>query len=91
VPDPAQKLAIASDLWALGEEPAEVIHGVVVHKAEPSAEHGDAQLALGSLLRQHFHRATGRGGPGGWWILTEVDVELSAHEVYRPDLSDWRR
>jgi Uma2 family endonuclease len=87
---PAPKLATALDLLALGDEPVEVIHGAIVHKAEPSAEHGDAQLALGAWLRQQFHRATGRGGPGGWWI-TEVDVELAAHEVYRPDIAGWRR
>jgi Uma2 family endonuclease len=87
----APHLATAADLISLGEARAEVIHGIVVYKADPTAEHGDAQLALGSLLRQHFHRATGRGGPGGWWILTEVDVELSLHEVYRPDISGWRR
>jgi Uma2 family endonuclease len=88
---PAPHLATAHDLMALGDARAEVIHGVVVYKAEPSAEHGDAQLGLGSFLRQHFHRDSGRGGPGGWWILTEVDVELAVHEVYRPDISGWRR
>jgi Uma2 family endonuclease len=75
----------------LGDAPAEVINGVVTYKAEPSAEHADAQLGLGSFLRQHFHRAPGRGGPGGWWILTELDVELEEHEVYRPDVAGWRR
>lgn len=69
----------------------EIVHGVIVHKAEPTAEHGDAQLGLGAHLRQHFHRASGRGGPGGWWILVEVDVELAPHEVYRPDIVGWRR
>ena len=88
---PVSNLATARDLIALGDARAEVIHGVIVYKAEPSAEHGDAQLALGSFLRQQFHRESGRGGPGGWWILTEVDVELAAHEVYRPDISGWRR
>lgn len=87
----APRLATASDLQELGDASAEVIHGVVTYKAEPSAEHADAQLGLGSFLRQHFHRASGRGGPGGWWILTEVDVQLEAHEVYRPDVSGWRR
>ncbi len=33
----------------------------------------------------------GRGGPGGWWILLEVDVRLSPHDVVRPDLAGWRR
>lgn len=87
----APRLATFADLAALGDVSAEVIHGVVTYKAEPSAEHADAQLGLGAFLRQRFHRATGRGGPGGWWILTEVDVELEKHEVYRPDVAGWRR
>jgi Uma2 family endonuclease len=91
VSDAARKLATARDLAILGDTSAEIIHGVIVHKAEPSAEHGDAQLALGSFLRERFHRERNRGGPGGWWILTEVDVELGTHEVYRPDVSGWRR
>ncbi len=91
VSDAARRLATAVDLVALGDASAEVIHGVVTYKAEPSAEHADAQLAVGAFLRADFHRASGRGGPGGWWILTEVDVELAAHEVYRPDVAGWRR
>jgi Uma2 family endonuclease len=87
----ARRFATAADLIALGDASAEVINGVVTYKAEPSAEHADAQLGLGSFLRQNFHRASGRGGPGGWWILTEVDVQLATHEVYRPDVAGWRR
>ena len=87
----APRLATAADLIALGDAAAEIVGGTVVYKADPSAEHGDAQAALVSILRQHFHRRAGEGGTGGWWILTEVDVELSTHEVYRPDLSGWRR
>jgi Uma2 family endonuclease len=85
------KLAVARDLVALGDARVEIVHGVIEHKAEPSAEHGDAQLGLGSFLRQHFHRRAGDGGAGGWWILTEVEVALATHEVYRPDISGWRR
>lgn len=33
----------------------------------------------------------GRGGPGGWWILPEVDGEIEPGEVVRPDVSGWRR
>ena len=87
----ARSLASFSDLLALGDAPAEVVRGVVVYKAEPSAEHGDSQLALGAFLRQHFHRPPGRGGPGGWWILTEVDVQLGPHDIVRPDVAGWRR
>jgi len=89
--DPARKLATARDLAAMGDAPAEVVRGVIVYKAEPSAEHADAQLAVGAFLRQHYHRDSGKGGPGGWWILTEVDVELAQHEVFRPDVAGWRR
>jgi Uma2 family endonuclease len=87
----AERLATASDLSALGDAPAEVVGGAIVYKAQPSAEHGDAQAALASFLRHSFHRPSGKGGPGGWWIPTEVDVELRRHEVYRPDLAGWRR
>ncbi|HEY6723164.1 MAG TPA: Uma2 family endonuclease [Polyangiaceae bacterium] len=89
--DAARKLATFDDLAALGDASAEIIQGVIVYKAEPSAEHGDAQLALGAFLRQHFHRKGGPAGPGGWWILTEVDIALAEHEIYRPDVAGWRR
>ncbi|HKY39113.1 MAG TPA: Uma2 family endonuclease [Polyangiaceae bacterium] len=87
----AHRLATAADLIALGDAHAEIVGGTIVYKADPSAEHGDAQAGLVTILRQHFHRRSGGGGPGGWWILTEVDVELAPHEVYRPDLLGWRR
>ena len=84
--------ATAETLIALGEQPFEVIGGELMRKADPSAEHGDAQLGLGSLLRGPFHRRPGGPeGPGGWWLLSEVDIELTAHDVVRPDLSGWRR
>ena len=72
-------------------ERAEVISGDVHQKAAPSAEHGDAQGALATILRSRFHRRGGGGHPGGWWILTEVEIELETHEVYVPDLAGWRR
>jgi Uma2 family endonuclease len=87
------RLATAQDLLALPDEArTEVIHGALVDKAAPSAEHGDAQLALGERLRGRFHRRSGSGdAPGGWWILVEVEVELDTHEVFRPDLVGWKR
>jgi Uma2 family endonuclease len=83
-------LATAADLLAFPDErPVEVIGGIIVEKAAPSYEHGDAQSSLAELLKPPFQR--GRGGPGGWWIATEVEIELEPHEVYRPDLVGWRR
>ena len=81
--------ATAADLAAL--ERSEVIAGEVHQKAAPSAEHGDAQGALATILRSQFHRRGGGGHPGGWWILTAVEIQLETHEVYVPDLAGWRR
>lgn len=38
-----------------------------------------------------FDDDDGHGGPGGWWIFVEVDVELGPHDIVRPDLAGWRR
>jgi len=85
-----QHRATAEDLLALPDDrAAEVIGGELVEKSAPSYEHGDAQSSLAELLKPPFQR--GRGGPGGWWIATEVEIELETHEVYRPDLVGWRR
>lgn len=82
--------ATAADLASLPDAArAEVIGGAVTEKASPSFEHGDAQSALSGALKDPFQR--GHGGPGGWWIATEVEVEMETHEVYRPDIVGWRR
>jgi Uma2 family endonuclease len=89
----ARALATAADLLRLpGDANMEVIHGALVEKAAPTGEHGDAQSFVVLLLKGPFQRrGGGPGGPGGWWILTEVDIELATHEVYRPDVVGWRR
>jgi Uma2 family endonuclease len=83
-------LATAADLAARPERPrAEVIRGAIVEKAAPSFEHGDAQGWLAAILKPPYQ--SGRGGPGGWWFGTEVEIELETHEVYVPDAVGWRR
>lgn len=81
--------ATAGDIELL--ERSEVVAGVVQEKAAPSADHGQSQAALTAILHGSFHRRGSGDHPGGWWILTEVDVELETHEVYLPDVSGWRR
>jgi len=86
------RAATAADLASLPSEArAEIIDGEIVEKASPTPEHGAAQLGLGAQLFSAFH---GRGGgtpPGGWWLMSEVEVEYEPHQVYRHDLVGWRR
>lgn len=88
----SKPLATAETLRALGDERYEVIAGELIRKADPTGEHGDAQSWLPAILKPPFQRRTGGpDGPGGWWIATEVDVELGLHDIVRPDVSGWRR
>jgi Uma2 family endonuclease len=86
----APKLATYADLLATPRDvKAEILAGELVTQPSALPEHSEAQFGLGELLRGPFHR--GRGGPGGWWILGEVDVQFTEHDVVRPDLVGWRR
>lgn len=68
----------------------ELIAGEIVEKAAPSAEHATTQLEVGSRLIGPFGRNPPSGGPGGWWFMTEVEIQFGA-EVCRPDVAAWRR
>ncbi len=85
--------ATVAELLAIpeGERFHEVIDGELVQKAMPSWSHGRTQTRLGGRLSDPYDRPPGRRGPGGWWLVTEVEIELEAHQVYRPDISGWRR
>ncbi len=86
----ARRLATFADLAALGGDArCEVLGGEIVEKAAPSFEHADAQSAIVGELKSPFQ--FGRRGPGGWWLGTEVDIELGPHDVFRPDIAGWRR
>ena len=88
---PLRPGTVADWLAAPEDERLELIDGALIPKASPSAEHGNAQLGLGGAVRGPFHRRSGGpGGPGGWWILSEVDILLDGRG-YRPDLAGWRR
>jgi Uma2 family endonuclease len=82
-----RRMATAADLLVL--ERHEVVDGELVEKAAPSFEHGGAQIVIGGLLLGYSGRGGGRG-PGGWWLGTEVEIELEPHQVYLPDVTGWR-
>lgn len=79
------------DLLALPSDArAELIDGNIVHLPPPLPEHGRAQRTIGRFIGGPFDDDHGRGGPGGWWILPEVEVRV-AGEIVRPDASGWSR
>jgi Uma2 family endonuclease len=89
----ARRVATLEDFWAIPEHERfhELIGGEIVPKAAPSGEHGSAQVGVVIAIGTPFHRAPGRGGPGGWWIATEVEILLDTGEIVRPDVIGWRR
>lgn len=88
----AGKLATYEDLLALPDgQRAEIIDGVIVSPPSPLPRHGRAQRVVGSLIGGAFDDNDGEGGPGGWWILPEVDVRLGPHDIVKPDIAGWRR
>lgn len=88
--EPAKRLHSYDDLVALGEDVrAELIAGAIVTSPSPSPPHQAALFLVGAELAGPFQR--GRGGPGGWWLIPDVDVSFGSHDVVRPDLSGWRR
>jgi hypothetical protein len=67
---------------------AEILEGDLYATPRPAAPHALAASALGGELFGPFH--SGRGGPGGWWILDEPELHLGS-DVVVPDLAGWRR
>jgi Uma2 family endonuclease len=89
----SRRPATADDLLAIPEAERfhEIVGGELVRKAMPSGPHGRTQRVLGGRIGEPYDRKPGGRLPGGWWIVTEVEVELEDHEVYRPDVCGWLR
>lgn len=91
--EPALRPATIDDLLRSIEEgrACEIVGGELVEKAAGDERHGAAQLELGARVHSRYNRRAGGGGPPvGWWIRSEVDIYFG-DDVYRPDLSGWRR
>lgn len=67
---------------------AEIVHGTLYVMSRPAPKHASAASMLGVELGGPFQR--GRGGPGGWWILDEPELQLVPKEPVVPDLAGWR-
>src|SRR5690606_26082265 len=87
---PANRPAVYADLLALPDgERGEVLAGEIVVSPAALPRHARAQGALGRFIGGPYDYDG--GGPGGWWILPEVDVRFAEHDILRPDLAGWRR
>jgi len=85
----ARRRATYADLAALPEHVVgEIVGGELVASPRPALRHAGAASVLGMDIGGPFHR--GRGGPGGWLILDEPELQLGA-DVPVPDLAGWRR
>jgi Uma2 family endonuclease len=89
----ARRAASLDEFWAIPEVQRfhELVGGELIQKAAPTGEHGDAQAGVVGAIRPPFQRKPGGGGPGGWWVATEVEVMLDGGDVVRPDVLGWRR
>jgi Uma2 family endonuclease len=90
VSESAKRLATYEDLLGLPEHVrAEIVAGEVVVSPSPSPLHQSVVGEIYAELRGPFQR--NRGGPGGWWLVPDVDVLFGPNDIYRPDISGWRK
>ena len=70
---------------------AEIVNGVFYLQAQPAPPHQEIGSGLTELLRPPHQR--GRGGPGGWWIVGEPELQLGNRDwrTLVPDAAGWRR
>jgi hypothetical protein len=66
----------------------EIVAGDLHVSPRPAPRHAVAATRLAQGVGGPFDR--GVGGPGGWWILFEPELQLEG-DVVVPDLAGWRR
>ena len=87
--EPITRTARYEDILALPEQlVGEILGGELHTHPRPSPKHALAYSVLGYAIGGPF--GGGVGGPGGWWIIDEPEVHLSA-DVIVPDVAGWRR
>ncbi|HMQ57257.1 MAG TPA: Uma2 family endonuclease [Rhizobiaceae bacterium] len=67
---------------------AEILDGELSLQPRPAPRHAVVEDSLISEYHDPFQR--GRGGPGGWWIVSEPEIHFGK-QVVVPDVAGWRR
>jgi Uma2 family endonuclease len=85
----ARKKATYQDLFSVPEnEIGEIIDGELIVSRRPARPHIHAASTLGIEVGSPYQ--LGRGGPGGWVIYYEPELQLGEHTMV-PDLAGWMR
>lgn len=86
----SRRLATYEDLAGFPEGlHVEIVDGEIYTLPGSLPRHGRSSSGLSYYVGGPFDFDP--DGPGGWWIIPEVDVELTRHDTVRPDVSGWRR
>lgn len=86
---PAPSKATYQDLHRIPENMiGEIINGELQTTPRPSYKHALVTSSLGSEIVGPYYK--GRGGPGGWIILNEPEVQLGDHLLV-PDIAGWKK
>src|SRR5512141_3276362 len=89
VASPQRRPATYEDIVRLPEtQVGEIVDGELYVSPRPGGPHAIAASAVGGEIWAPYH--TGRGGPGGWWILVEPELHLGS-DVMVPELAGWKR
>ncbi|MYE60237.1 MAG: Uma2 family endonuclease, partial [Alphaproteobacteria bacterium] len=70
---PAKRATYRDVLDAPAHMVAEVVEGALHLQPRPASRHTLAGSSLGVAIGSPF--LWGRGGPGGWWILDEPELQ----------------
>ncbi len=88
MPELTKKKASYEDLYGIPDNmTGEIIGGELIVTPKPSIEHSNASIMLGATLVPPYRK--GIGGPGGWIILSEVEIMLGENLLV-PDISGWK-
>ncbi len=86
---PVRRTATYEDLCRVPDNMvAEILEGDLFASPRPALRHAYASSALIVEIFGPFGQ--GRGGPGGWSLLSEPEIHLR-NDVVVPDLAGWRR
>lgn len=89
---PREDPATLAEFRAADDGQLELVDGALRRRAPWSFTRSDARDALILKLRASFHaRHEGPSGLGGWWIVSDVKIQLDDRNVYIAELAGWRR